>query len=86
MALNGFMQPLREADELTGFLLLEYPVGCWYCEMPETTGLIYVELPRGKTTTYQRGLTRIVGRLTLNSSDPEDFLYAVRDARVGGVD
>jgi tetratricopeptide (TPR) repeat protein len=86
VALNGFMQPLREADELTGFLLLEYPVGCWYCEMPETTGIIYVELPRGQTATYKRGLTRVVGRLTLNASDPEDFLYAIREARVGGVD
>ena len=32
------------------------------------------------------GLVRVVGRLTLNGSDPEDFLYAIRDARLGPVD
>jgi hypothetical protein len=84
VSLNGFMQPLR--DDLSTFLFIEYPVGCWYCEMPETTGIVYVELPAGKTTTYQRGLVRVIGRLTLNVSDPEDFLYAIRDARVAGVD
>lgn len=86
VALNGFVQPLRADLEMTGFMFIEYPVGCWYCEMPDTVGIVYVELPPGKTTTFQRGLVRVVGRLTLNSSDPEDFLYAIRDARVGGVD
>ena len=86
VALNGFIQPLRADLEMTGFMFIEYPVGCWYCEMPDTVGIVYVELPPGKTATYQRGLVRVVGRLTLNSSDPEDFLYAIRDARVGGVD
>lgn len=86
VALNGFVQPLRADLEMTGFMFIEYPVGCWYCEMPDTVGIVYVELPPGKSTTFQRGLVRVVGRLTLNSSDPEDFLYAIRDARVGGVD
>ena len=27
-----------------------------------------------------------VGRLTLNGTDPEDFLYALKDARVGALD
>ncbi|MCI0683777.1 MAG: DUF3299 domain-containing protein, partial [Gemmataceae bacterium] len=86
VAINGFMQPLRADPEMTGFMFIEYPVGCWYCEMPDTVSIVYVELPPGKTTTFRRGLVRVVGRLTLNSSDPEDFLYAIRDARVGGVD
>jgi hypothetical protein len=71
---------------MSGFMFIEYPVGCWYCEMPDTASIVYVELPTGKTATYQRGLVRVVGRLTLNTNDPEDFLYAIRDARVGSVD
>ena len=86
VAINGFIQPLGDDPNMTGFMFIEYPIGCWYCEMPDTVGIVYVELPTGKTTTYQRGLVRVVGRLTLNSNDPEDFLYAIRDARVGGVD
>jgi hypothetical protein len=86
VSLAGFMYPLREDPEMTAFLFIEAPVGCWYCEMPETTGIIYVEMPAGQTARYQRGLVRIVGRLSLNTSDPEDFLYTVKGARVGALD
>jgi len=86
VALNGYMQPLGESSDLAAFMFIEYPVGCWYCEMPETTGILYVEMPKGKTAHYRRGLVRVVGRLQLNATDPEDFLYALRQARVTEVD
>jgi hypothetical protein len=85
VALSGFVQPLREEVDLAAFMLIEYPVGCWYCEMPEVTGIVYVELPRGKTTTYTRRLVRVVGRLSLNARDPEEFLFTIRDAKVTDV-
>jgi hypothetical protein len=85
VAVNGFVQPLREDVDLAAFMLIEFPVGCWYCEMPEVTGIVYVELPRGRTTTYTRGLVRVVGRLSLNASDPEEFLFTIRDAKVTDV-
>jgi hypothetical protein len=86
VSLTGFLMPLRDEPEAGAFMFIENPVGCWYCEMPETTGIVYVELPAGTTTTLRRGLLRVTGRLTLNTDDPEDFLYALRDARVGPVD
>ena len=86
ISMTGYMYPLGEDLDLAAFLFIESPVGCWYCEMPETTGILFVEMPRGKTTRYQQGLVRVVGRMALNATDPEDFLYAVRDARVGALD
>lgn len=86
VALTGFMYPLREDPDMAAFLFIEAPVGCWYCEMPETTGIVYVELPRGQTARYQRGMVRVVGRLSLNGDDPEDFLFSVRDAKVAALD
>src|SRR5262249_19042208 len=86
VSLTGFMYPLRGDTELGAFLFIEAPVGCWYCETPESTRIIYVEMPAGKTARLERGVVRIVGRLHLNAEDPEDFLYAVRDARVGAID
>ena len=80
------MQPLGDEQEAAGFLLLEYPVGCWYCEMPEVTMMVMVELPRGKTKTFTRGLIKIVGKLRLNATDPEDFLYLVTNAVVAEAD
>ena len=85
VALHGFIQPLREDADLSVFLFIENPVGCWYCEMPEVTGIVYVEMPRGKTANYTRGVVRVVGRLALNASNPEEFLYTIQDARVSDV-
>lgn len=86
ISLTGFMYPLRDEPEVRAFLFIEAPVGCWYCENPDTTGIVYVELPNGETTTFQRGLIRIIGRLHLNANDPEDFLYTVKDAKAAAPD
>jgi tetratricopeptide (TPR) repeat protein len=80
--LNGFMQPLGDDPDSAAFLLIEYPVGCWYCEMPEVTAMVLVELPAGKTRHFTRGGVRITGKLVLNATDPENFLYVIRDAKV----
>ena len=86
ISLNGYMQPLGQELEMGAFLLIEYPVGCWYCEMPEITGIVLVELPENKTATYTRGPVEINGRLKLNSSDPENFLYTINQAKVRKLD
>jgi tetratricopeptide (TPR) repeat protein len=80
--LSGFMQPLGEDQDFAAFLLIEYPVGCWYCEMPETTGIVLIEMPGGKTANYTRDQVRITGKLVLNATDPENFLYIIRQAKV----
>jgi hypothetical protein len=82
VTLTGYMQPLGEDLELTSFMFIEYPVGCWYCEMPEVTGIMLVELPEGKSMTLSRGRIKVTGTLKLNDSDPENFLYSVRGAKV----
>jgi tetratricopeptide (TPR) repeat protein len=84
--LTGYMQPLGEDLELGSFMLIEFPVGCWYCEMPEITAIVLVELPRGQTRTYTRGAVKVVGTLSLNSTDPENFLYTIGKAKVTDAD
>jgi hypothetical protein len=77
---------LREDSDLAAFMLVEYPVGCWYCEVPEVTGIILVELGAGKTANFTRGLIKVTGTLTLNSTDPERFLFALGKAKVSEAD
>lgn len=86
VALCGFMQPLGDSREITSFMLIEYPVGCWYCETPALTGIVLVELPNGTTRTAARTLIKVVGKLVLNRTDPESFLYKIQDAKVAEVD
>jgi tetratricopeptide (TPR) repeat protein len=86
VSLAGFMQPLNEDLEQSSFMLIEYPVGCWYCEMPEMTGIALIELKDGKSVTFTRGLVKVVGKLTVNAKDPENFLYTISQAKVAGAD
>jgi hypothetical protein len=86
VSLSGHIQPLGQELEMGAFLLIEYPVGCWYCEMPQITGIVLVELPAGKTATYTRGPVQVVGGLKLNSSDPENFLYSISKAQVKNLE
>ena len=86
VSLAGFLQPLGEETDLSSFLLIQYPVGCWYCEMPELTAMIRVDLPAGETTTARKGLLRVTGVLSVNDTDPEGFLYSLRDAKLAPVD
>lgn len=84
--LTGFMQPLTDELELNALMLIEYPTGCWFCEMPEVTGILLVELPEGKSLPYTRNLIKVTGKLSLNATDPENFLYTVKGARVVEAD
>ena len=80
--LTGYMQPLNEDPEPAAFLFIENHIGCWFCEMPDITGIILVELPAGKSKAYTRTPIRITGKLKLNETDPENFLYTLSDAAV----
>lgn len=86
VTISGFMRPLGEDAEVGSFMLIEYPVGCWYCEVPDVTSILFVELPKGKAAGVNRGLVKITGTLSLNAIDPEDFLYTVRKAKIAEAD
>ncbi len=82
VALTGFMQPVGEDLDATTFMLIQYPVGCWYCEMPEITGIVFVELPADTTFRLTRDRLKVEGKMTLNAKDPENFLFTIGKAKV----
>jgi hypothetical protein len=86
VSLTGFMQSTKEELTVSSFLLLEYPVGCWFCETPDPTGLVSVELKPGKQVETRRGLVKVTGTLELNRTNPESYLFTLKDARVGQAD
>lgn len=84
--LVGYMQPIGDELETGLFLLVEMPVGCWYCELPTVTGIVCVELKPDRTVQLCRTPLKITGRLKLNGTDPEDFFFTLTDAEAGVVD
>ena len=86
VSLTGYIQPLTEDIELGSFMLIEYPIGCWYCEMPELNSIVFVELPAGKTFSHTKTLVKVTGTLQLNKTDPENFLYTLEGAKATPAD
>ena len=70
VSLTGFMQPVSMDPTVTGFMLIEYPIGCWFCETPEPAGIIYVEIAGGKAVPVKRGRVKVEGTLKLNTTRP----------------
>ncbi len=83
VVLTGFVQPPGDAEQFNSFLLLEYPVGCWFCETPDPARVVAVELPVGVRIGRRAGQAKVTGTLALNRDDPEDYPVRVRGARVG---
>lgn len=87
IALTGFMQPVgAEAADLGSFLLVENPIGCWFCESPDPSGIVYVALARGQSVSLMKGLIKVTGTLQLNRDDPEQYVYAIKGAKIGEPD
>jgi hypothetical protein len=80
--LTGYVQPLGETLESSSFMLIEYPIGCWYCEMPDITGIVHVELAGGKTIEFDKKPITVLGKLKLNTANPEDFLFTLGEAKI----
>lgn len=86
VTLVGFVRPNGTDKDLQAFLFTEFPVGCWFCELPEPTGVVSVELAKGKTADATKTPVRVTGILKLNRRDPEEHLFRVVEAKVGVAD
>jgi Tfp pilus assembly protein PilF len=87
VAMTGYMYPVTmEMTDLNVFMFVEYPIGCWFCETPDPTGIVFVSLADGKTSPLKRGLVKVEGVLKLNRSDPEQYLHALNEASIGEPD
>jgi hypothetical protein len=87
ITLSGYPAPSGDGADGISFLMSEYPVGCWFCESPDATSLVRVELAGGEDpATVPRGTIKITGTLKLNRTDPEKFLYSIEKAKLAVAD
>jgi hypothetical protein len=86
VGLTGYMQPIGDGVETPSFLLIENPVGCWFCEAPGPNGVVLVELAAGKTATLTKDQVKVTGRLELNRNDPENYFFTLREAVIAPPD
>jgi hypothetical protein len=80
--LVGFVRANGGGTEMAEFLLTEFPIGCWFCESPGPTQVVWVELAAGTTFDHVNGAVEVTGTLKLNKSDPERPLLRIEGAAV----
>lgn len=82
VSLIGFVRPNGNGAEMQEFFVTEFPIGCWFCESPGPTQIVWVELVPGTTFDYQSATLEIVGKLSLNKLDAERPLMTITGASV----
>ena len=82
VTLTGFLHPLTDDLDCTSFLLVENPIGCWYCTAPDLTGMVFITMKDNNTTRFTRDVIQVTGTLKLNNTDPEEFMFSIVDASV----
>lgn len=86
VSLVGYMAPLTDVGTVREFLLLEMPIGCFFCLAPPPNGIVRVELAAERPLEFGATAVRLIGRLQLNRNAPEDFYFSLVDAVVAPVD
>ncbi|MFO0935567.1 MAG: hypothetical protein U0798_03505 [Gemmataceae bacterium] len=87
VSITGYPAIGADGAESGSFLLTEYPIGCWFCESPDATSIIRIELAPGRNALdLPRGTVKLTGTLKLNRTDPERFLYSIEKARLAIAD
>jgi protein involved in temperature-dependent protein secretion len=82
VTLTGFLHPLTDDLDCTSFLLVENPIGCWYCTAPDLTGMVFITMKENTTIRFTRDVIQVTGKLKLNNSDPEEFLFTIEESKV----
>ncbi|VTS02692.1 tetratricopeptide repeat protein [Tuwongella immobilis] len=83
--LTGFIQPVGDDPNGGTVILLEFPIGCWFCETPDFTGMIAVKLPPDRKITPRQAV-QIEGKFRLNFENPEDYLFELDEVRIGAIE
>ena len=78
----GYGQFLGDEPGEAPFLLVEQPFGCWWCERPDLSGQVLVDLAEGEVLVPTRRQLTLEGVLELNATDPERYPIQIRDAKV----
>lgn len=86
VVMTGYIQPTGDGTDQNELLLIEFQIGCWFCDKPDTTSIMIVRPAPGKPLEMTRDAVRVEGVLRVNAADPESPLYVIQDARVGAPD
>ncbi|MCC5850371.1 MAG: DUF3299 domain-containing protein [Verrucomicrobia bacterium] len=92
--MQGFMSPYESLQDMSEFMLLNFPTGCNFCAPPAVNQVVLVRQKEGKRRyPFIDDMIQITGTLRLWSKDSEDpahedvmFIYIMEDTEVVALD
>ncbi len=79
----GFMVPLEKFRGMTEFMLLPFPIECYFCEAPPMKDVVLVQMKDGETTDLVKEPVIINGQIQLNEGPGTKFFYVIKGAESG---
>lgn len=88
--IKGFMVPFDDVKDLTKFMLMPSSGGCFFCQPPSVTEVLYVEQAGAQKHTYIKGPIEVEGILHLwkpdsNLEPHQYFLFLLLDAHIRAI-
>jgi len=85
--IKGFMVPFDDVKDLSKFMLMPSSGGCFFCQPPSVTEVLYVEQVGAQKNEYIKGLIEVEGTLRLWKPDSkldmhQAFLFLLLEAHV----
>jgi len=85
--IRGFMAPYDSLNDLRTFMLMESPVGCYFCVPPSPKEVMLVRVKTDKIQDFVEPAIEVEGTLSIWTEDKTDeahkmFLFLINDARI----
>ena len=78
----GFMVPQEEFIDVSDFMLLPIPIECYFCSMPPSRDVLYVNLREGETAQIFTEPVLILGNFTINEGPDQSYFYSLEEATI----
>jgi hypothetical protein len=76
----GFMVPDETYRDVTEFLMLPIPIECYFCQMPPSRDVLWINLREGEKTDIKIEPVLIRGTFTLHEGPNMKFFYSLENA------
>ena len=78
----GFMVPLETFIDVTDFMMLPIPIECYFCAMPPSRDVLYVQLQEGETAQIYDEPVLILGTFKIHEGPEQKYFYSLTDATI----
>ena len=78
----GFMVPLETFINVSEFMMLPIPIECYFCAMPPSRDVLYVQLQEGETEQIYSEPVLILGTFKIHEGPDQTYFYSLEDATI----